>query len=107
MTVKHLIASLFLFGAGSALASPIAGTWQGPCETRTGHSVKFTYVISGLNAEGVGRIDKTKIYYKDLNCEVYNRTGRAPVSYVLGTPSAEGVYPLDIGAGSRTYYDIV
>lgn len=93
--------------SGQTFASPIAGTWQGPCENRTNQSVMFTYVISETNEAGVGEIDKTKIYYHGLDCESYNRTGRAKVEYLLGEPSTDSIYPLDVNQRGRWFYDIV
>jgi hypothetical protein len=90
-----------------AFASPIAGLWQGPCEVRGTRSVMFTYNISPLDDGGVGSIAKTKIYYDDTSCSVYNHTGRQTVAYRLGAASDDGVYPLDVMQRTRTFYDIV
>lgn len=107
MLFKKLLVSAAALFAVPAIAHPISGTWQGPCETRGNLSVKFTYVISDVAADGTGIIDKTKIYYNDAACAVYARTGRQAVSFVLSEPDADGIYNLDVNHRGTVLYDIV
>ncbi|WP_141732353.1 hypothetical protein [Oligoflexus tunisiensis] len=107
MTINTILVSVAAFMSLQAVASPIAGLWQGPCETRGTRSVKFTYDISEMDENKQGTIAKTKIYYDDEACSVYNHTGRASVAYTLGEPSAEGIYPLDVKSRTTVFYDIV
>jgi hypothetical protein len=93
--------------AADANTSSIEGTWQGPCEVRGALSVKFTYAITAPDENGAGTVDKTKIYYKDAACEVYGRTGRQAVSYVIGETSEDGIATFDVNHRGTLLYDIV
>lgn len=104
--IKFALLAALSMGSASAYAQSIAGTWQGPCETRGELSVKFTYVITETT-ERNGDIAKTKIYYSDAACSVYSRTGQQTVPYTLGTPDENGVYPLDVSHRGQVLYDIV
>ena len=107
MKYRYLIASALSLASTEALASPILGSWQGPCEVRGERSVKFKYEFSQLDEQGNGTLRKEKEYYKDAACADYARTGRAINTYTLGELDAEGRYPIDVKHNGTIFYNIV
>ena len=103
---KILLIGALALAPVQAFASPIAGTWEGPCEVRGARSVKFTYVFSEADADGNGTLGKTKIYYDDAACTVYNHTGRMTITYSVGEETDAGYYPLDVNHRGTMFYDI-
>ena len=106
MLINKLLLSALALTSFSAFGS-IAGNWQGPCEVRGAKSVKFTYLFSEVDADGNGSLAKTKIYYDDAACSVYNHTGRATVTYKLADSAVEGILNLDVNHRGTLFYDIV
>lgn len=107
MSFKTVLFSIFTLVSTHAVASPLTGTWQGPCEVRGDKSVSFVYEFSDIDAEDNGTLVKFKSYFNtDTNCETLSRNARAAVTYKISASDVEGIYNIDVNHRGTMFYDI-
>lgn len=115
--IKQILIITIIMVSSKTYSNPVEGSWKGPCvihknsEGKFEFSFKSSYIFSDLDDQKSGTLNQTEDLYTDELCSEGHTVEKTTLTYSLGSPSSEGIYPLNVNLKidedtTVTFYDI-
>lgn len=102
MILKVITFLAMLMTAINCFSNSLEGHWKGICvENKDSNgnilnSSIFSYNFLRLNKNKIGILEQTEEAFADNDCSIGRQISIGEISYTIGKPSSEGIYPLNI-----------